>query len=92
MAMRLRSSTDIEVRRGRDASGRIADMVRDEQAKGREVLSVTVSRNVADCMKAYFASFTQFDGVLPKTCHGAPFYIDLGANEDYVIRSRMKAN
>lgn len=89
---RLRDSTELAVRRGRDASLRIADMVKDLKAKGREVLSVTVSRQVADAMKAYFESFSRFDGILPTTCHGAPFYIDLSAAEDYVIRSRAKAN
>lgn len=92
MELRLRPSTDVAVRRGRGAAQRLADMVMGERAKGREVLSVTISRDVADYMKAYFESFTQFDGVLPKTCHGAPFYIDVGASQDYVIRSQAKAN
>lgn len=92
MELRLRPSTDVAVRRGRDASKRIADMVFDEKAKGREVLSVTVSRDVADYMKAYFESFSQFDGVLPTRCHGAPFFIDVSATQDYVIRSRPRSN
>ena len=92
MELRLRPTTDVAVRRGRDASKRIADMVMDAKARGHEVLSVTVSRDVADYMKAYFESFSQFDGVLPQRCHGAPFLIDIGASQDYIIRSRPKAN
>ncbi len=92
MELRLRPSTDVAVRQGRDAAKRLADMVADERAKGQEVMSVTVSGTVADRMKAYFESFSQFDGVLPQTCHGAPFFIEVGASQDYVIRSRAKAN
>lgn len=88
----LYAPTDRDVMRGRDASKRIADLVKDKQAQGHEVLSVTVSRRVADAMKAYFCSFTQFDGILPQHCHGAPFLIDLSASEDFVIRSRPRSN
>lgn len=88
MEPRLRPHTDIAVRRGRDASTRIKDMVEDLKAKGQDVISVSISRTVADYMKAYFESITRFDGVLPKHCHGVPLYIDLSASEDYVIRSR----
>jgi nicotinamidase-related amidase len=89
---RLRDRTELAVKRGREAAERIADLVKAEQAKRRDVLSVTVSRRVADAMKAYFESFTRFDGILPQHCHGAPFYIDLSAEKDYVIRSRAKGH
>lgn len=89
---RLAARTDRDVTRGRDAFRRIGDMVKDKQAQGYEVLSVTVSRRVADAMKAFYCSFTRFDGVLPSHCRGAPFYVDLTANEDFVMRARRKGN
>jgi hypothetical protein len=89
---RLAARTDLDVSRGRDAFRRIGDMVKDKQAQGYEVLSVTINRRVADAMKAFYCSFSQFDGVLPSRCRGAPLVIDLSANEDFVIRARLKAN
>lgn len=92
MEPRLLHRQDLAVRRGRDAAKRITDLVADKKAQGHEILSVAISRGVADALKHYFASFTQFDGVLPSHLGGAPLLIDLSASQDFVMRSRPRAN
>lgn len=79
-----------DVQRGRDAALRIADMVQDLRAKGADVLEVRVSSRVADAMRAHFASFAQFDGVLPPRVHGVPFAEGGTGGRDLVIRTRNR--
>lgn len=81
-----------DVQRGRDASLRIADMVREHRASGDDVLEVRVSKQVADAMRAMFASFAQFDGVLPPRVHGAPFFEGGTGGRDFVIKTRRRGN
>lgn len=81
-----------DVQRGRDAAMRIADMVRDYKARGDEMLEVRVSKQIADSMRAMFASFAQFDGVLPPRVHGVPFFEGGTGGRDYVIKTRRRGN
>ena len=90
MEPRLLPHTDLAVIRGHDVAKYIADETRNHQSKGRECLSITINRQAADAMKAYFYSFTQFDGVLPNHCHGIPLLIDLTARENVTIRFRER--
>lgn len=73
------------VEKGRDAAKRIADTVLDCAARGRPVRLVQVSQEVADYMRAYFCSFTQFDGVLPPAVHGVPFGEGDTGGRDFVF-------
>lgn len=81
-----------DVRRGKEAALRIADLVMEYRARGDEVLEVRVSKRVADNMRASFASFAQFDGVLPRTVHGAPFAEGGTGGRDLVIKTRRKGH
>lgn len=74
------------VERGRDAAKRIADTVAECKARGRELVEVRVSRQVADCMVAFFCSWSQFDGVLPPRVHGVPFGVGDTGGRDFEFR------
>lgn len=74
------------VERGCDAAKRIADTVADCKARGRDVIEVRVSQQVADYMRAFFCSWSQFDGVLPTQVHGIPFGVGDTGGRDFVFR------
>lgn len=74
------------VERGRDAAKRIADTVMECKARGRDVAEVRVSQQVADCMVAFFCSWSQFDGVLPPMVHGVPFGVGDTGGRDFLFR------
>lgn len=82
----MRSRTDLDVQRGRDAAKRIADTVRNYAERGIPVAEVRVSQRVADAMIAYFASWCRFDGVLPPRVHGVPFYVGDTGGEDVTFK------
>jgi hypothetical protein len=83
------SPTDLAVRRGRDASARLADLVRDAKARGEPLVEVRVSPAVADAMRAFFAAtFRGFDGVLPHRVLGVPFAEGDTGGADYQVRTR----
>lgn len=81
----------LAVERGRDASARLRDMVREHRAKGDQVVEVRVSQDVANNMRAFFAmTFAEFDNVLPPSVLGAPFAEGGTGGRDYIIRTRKR--
>ena len=87
---RLLDRTNLDAQKGAQALERFRDMINDAKAQGREATSLTISRRVADWLKAHYASIARTDNKLPPLFHGVPLLIDLGANEDFCLRTRSK--
>lgn len=87
---RLLNRTNLAPQRGKQALERFRDMIKDARAKGREPTSLTVSRRIADYLRAHYASIAQTDNKLPPLILGVPLLIDLGANDDFVLRTEGK--
>lgn len=87
---RLLDRKNLDAQRGSQALERFRDMIKDAKAKGREPTSLTISRRVADWLKAHYASIARTDNKLPPLIHGVPLLIDLGANDDFTLRTTGK--
>lgn len=82
-----------DVGRGREASAKLADLVREYRARGDQVLEVRVSAQVAGYMRAFFAAtFREFDNILPPTVLGVPFAEGGTGGRDYVIKTRKRGH
>lgn len=88
----LPPSAALDVQRGHDASKRIIDVIRNLRTRGDDVFEVRVDKRVADAIRASLASFAQFDGVLPPTILGVPFFEGGTGGQDYVIKTRRRGH
>lgn len=73
------------ITRGREAAYRLQSMVKDYRAQGYLVLECRVSKRTADDIRANLENICEgFDGVLPPTILGVPFFE--GGDRDFEMK------